>query len=114
MVSDTPTDDSRDFAYSWVSPGTWRTLFHRLNNMRAEEEKTLIDVYLTRLAALESAIVDAGDNLDTDKAAVWERNKREILDRTALFDGWRIRMCQFIGIAPGPLLSTGGLRVRRA
>lgn len=113
MVSDTPTDDSRDFAYSWVSPGTWRTLFHRLNHMTAEEEQILIDVYLTNLASLEALVVASGDDLDTDQAAVWTRNKNEIRDRTALFDGWRVRMCRFIGIAPGPMLSGGGMRVSR-
>ncbi len=114
MVSDTPTDYSRDFAYSWVSPGVWRTLYHRLENMKPEEEQILITTYLTNLYTLETAIAASGADLDTDKAAVWTRNKNEVADRLALFDSWRIRMCRFIGIAPGPMLGSGGLRVTRA
>jgi hypothetical protein len=110
---DTPVNDSQDFAYSFVSAGVWQTLNHRLNNMPAEVESTLISVYINNLTALESAIVAAGANLDTDKAAVWSRNKSEVADRSKLFDGWRRRMCAFIGIKPGPTLGNGGMSIRR-
>jgi hypothetical protein len=113
LLGDTVADDSRDFAYGWVSPGTWMTLQHRLTNLRPEEETTLISVYLTPLYALETAIFGAGDNLDTDQAAVWTRNKNEVSDRSKLFDQWRRRMCYFIGIAPGPSLGSGGGQVIR-
>jgi hypothetical protein len=113
MLGDTVADDSRDFAYGWVSPGTWQTLQHRLTNLRPEEETTLINVYLTNLATLESAIVGAGDNLDTDQAAVWTRNKTEVSDRTKLYNQWRREMCGFIGIAPGPFLGNGGGQIIR-
>jgi hypothetical protein len=109
MLGDTTADDSRDFAYSWVSPGIMQTLQHRLTNMRAEEEATLRTVYLTNLQNLESAVVAASNNLDTDVAAVWTRNRDEVSDRTSLFDMWRRRMCAFLGIAPGPGLSGGRL-----
>ena len=113
MLGDTVADDSRDFAYGWVSPGVWQTLNHRLANMRPEEESILINTYLTNLAALESAIPAASANLDTDEAAVWKHNKTEVSDRGALFDSWRRRMCQFIGVAPGPYLGAGGVRIVR-
>lgn len=113
MLGDTVTDDSRDFAYGWVSPGVWQTLTHRLASMRPEEEVVLITTYLTPLATLESAIYGAGDNLDTDQAAVWTHNKNEVADRTRLFDQWRRRMCYFIGIAPGPSLGNGGTMIVR-
>lgn len=113
LGTDTPADDSRDFAYGWVSPGVWQTLQHRLTHLTAENEQSLVTVYLTNLATLESAIVGAGDNLDTDVAAVWTRNKSEVSDRTRLFDSWRRRMCGFLGIAPGPALGQGGLRLVR-
>ena len=32
MIGSTPTDASRDFAYGWVSPGVWETLYSRLNS----------------------------------------------------------------------------------
>lgn len=111
LLADTRADDTRDFAYGFVSPGVWNTLEHRLNNLRPEEESTLVSVYLSNLSELESAMVAAGENLDTDVAAVWTRNKREIQDRASLFDEWRRRMCYFIGIAPGPSLDEGGCHV---
>jgi len=58
--------------------------------------------YLGTLAALESAIPRSSDNLDTDQAAVWSRNQNEYRDRELLFDGWRVRLCAFLGIPPGP------------
>ena len=104
LLADTVANDSNDFAYGWVTAGVWNTLEHRLNNLRPEEEATLITVFLTNLAPLEVAIVGAGDNLDTAVAAVWTRNENEVRDRRELFDDWRRRMCYFIGIAPGPSL----------
>lgn len=113
MLADTVVDDSRDFAYGWVSPGVWNTLQHRLTNMKPEEESILITTYLTPLATLETAIYGAGDNLDTDQAAVWTHNRNEVRDRKNLFDGWRRRMCYFIGVAPGPSLGNGGTQIVR-
>jgi hypothetical protein len=113
MLGDTVADDSRDFAYGWVSPGIWMTLQHRLTNLRPEEETTLTTVYLTPLYALETAIFGAGDNLDTDQAAVWTRNRSEVADRSKLFDSWRRRMCGFLGFAPGPALGNGAGQVIR-
>lgn len=113
LGTDTPADASRDFAYGWVSPGVWQTLFTRLENMPPETENTLISVYLSALYKLEAAIVSASDNLDTDQAAVWKRNRNEVSDRTNIFDQWRRRMCNLIGIAPGPYLGEGGLRIAR-
>ena len=106
---DTPADDSRDFAYGFVSPGVWQTLQHRLTNLTAENETTLVNIYLTNLYSLETAIVGASTNLDTSKAAVWEHNANEVADREKLFDGWRRRMCGFLGIAPGPDLGSSSM-----
>lgn len=114
MLADTVADNSRDFAYGWVSPGVWQTLEHRLNNMKPEEETVLITVYLTNLATLEAAIPAASADLDTDQAAVWKRNKNQVHDQRDLFDDWRRRMCYFIGVAPGPSLGSGGLTIERA
>lgn len=110
---DTPADASRDFAYGWVSPSVWQTLFTRLENMPPETESTLITVYLAPLAQLEQAILSSTANLDTDKASVWTHNKDEVRDRTKLFDLWRRRMCNLIGIPPGPYLGDGGMKISR-
>lgn len=113
MLADTVADDSRDFAYGWVSPGVWNTLEHRLNNIRPEEETRLVSVYLTNLALLEQDVVDSRDNVDTKQAAVWYRNEQEIAEKRDLFDDWRRRMCYFIGIAPGPSLGDGSSTISR-
>lgn len=83
------------------------SLIERLSNLSASEESVLINTYLTNLNALESAIVAAAANLDTDSAAVWTHNKNEVQDRERLFDSWRRRMCAFLGFAPGPGLNSG-------
>ncbi|HET6183227.1 MAG TPA: hypothetical protein VFA03_06485 [Acetobacteraceae bacterium] len=80
----------------------------RLNNLSPDEE-TVVRGYLQQLANLELAIVRASDNLDTEQAAVWTRNKTEIDDRLSLFDSWRRRLCAFFGLPPGPALRDGGV-----
>lgn len=78
----------------------------RLANLQPSEEAILINTYLANLTTLETAIVGASANLDTDEAAVWKHNKRERQDREALFDSWRRRMCSFLGFKPGPDLGS--------
>jgi hypothetical protein len=89
------------------------SLHQRLTSLSASEEAVLINTYLTNLAALESAIPTTSDNLDTDQAAVWKHNARELADRDRLFDSWRRRMCAFIGFAPGPGLGNGSVSLIR-
>jgi hypothetical protein len=113
MLADTVADDSRDFAYGWVSPGVMQTMQHRLTNMRPEEESILINTYLTNLYTIETAITAASADLDTKVAAVWERNPNQVADQTALFDDWRRRMCFFIGVPPGPSLGDGSTAIVR-
>jgi hypothetical protein len=73
----------------------------RINNL-ADGEVTVVRRYLETLASLEAAIPRASENLDTNQAAVWSRNPNEYRDRERLFDGWRVRLCGFLGIPPGP------------
>ncbi|HHH0170782.1 TPA: hypothetical protein ACPZI6_001238 [Yersinia enterocolitica] len=112
MLGDTTADSSRDFAYGWVSPGTWQTLQHRLDSLRPEEEVTVLN-YLDKISVLEEAVTDSSENLDTDQAAVWYHNKNEVSDRMKLFRLWRRELCGFIGIHPGPALGSGGTRIVR-
>jgi hypothetical protein len=86
---------------SWRFFQVYGLLEYRLNNL-AECELDVIRTYLTTLASLEIAIPRASDNLDTNQAAVWVRNQNEFRDRERLFDDWRIRLCAFLGIPPGP------------
>jgi hypothetical protein len=89
------------------------SLQQRLTTLSASEESVLINTYLTPLYTLETAVVGAGDNLDTDQAAVWTRNRTEVSDRTKLRNQIRREMCGFIGFAPGPALGNGAGQVIR-
>lgn len=104
--------DDQDIVYGYFGMVVM-SLHKRLTTLSASEESVLIATYLTNLYALEVAITGAGANLDTDAAAVWTHNKNEVSDRMKLFDGWRRRLCQFIGIAPGPALGNGGIQLVR-
>jgi hypothetical protein len=84
----------------------------RLNNMATEEEVVIRTTYLTNLNTLETAIVSASSNLDTAKAAVWEHNPNEQRDRENLFASWRRKLCDFLGVPPGPAIAGGGSSMR--
>lgn len=83
------------------------SLHTRLTSLSATEEVVLVGIYLTNLNSLEGAIPLAGDNLDTEAAAVWKHNATEVRDRLALLAQWCLRMCVFLGVAPGPGLQVG-------
>lgn len=85
------------------------TLEFRLNNMQPSEEAVIRVTYLANLYLLETDVISARENLDTDQAAVWVHNKNEQRDRDRLFDSWSRRLCGFLGIPPGPALGDGGL-----
>ncbi len=87
------------------------TLEFKLNNLQDVEEAVIRTTYLANLATLETAIVSASTNLDTDSAGPWTHNKNEVRDRERLFDDWRRRLCHFLGIPPGPGLSDSGIRI---
>ncbi|HEX3399901.1 MAG TPA: hypothetical protein VHT74_06215 [Acetobacteraceae bacterium] len=93
---------------------TWRffqaygLLEFRMNNL-SEAEGVVVRRYLGTLTVLESAVPRSGDNLDTDQAAVWTRNRDELRDRAKLFDDWRRRLCGFFGVPPGPAMADSGI-----
>lgn len=82
------------------------TLEYRMSNLLPEEEAVITATYLPNLTTLEAAIPAVGANLDTDVAAVWTHNRNELRDREALFSSWRRKLCGFLGIPPGPDLSS--------
>ena len=84
------------------------TLEYRLSNLLAEEEGVVRTTYLANLTTLETAIPGTSANLDTDQAAVWTHNKREMADREALFANWRKKLCEFLGVPPGPAFGSVG------
>lgn len=82
------------------------TLEYRLTNLTVSEV-VVLRTYLSQLAPLETGILGAAANLDTAQAAVWTRNASEVRDRERLYDGWRRRLCSFLGVPPGPEFGGG-------
>ena len=85
----------------------YQALEVRLQNLTMNEA-TVVQTYLTGLRTLEAAIPGVGNNLDTDRAAVWKHNANEQRDRDRLYDSWRRRFCGFLGVPPGPELADSG------
>ena len=83
-------------------------LEYRIDGL-SDTEAAVVRRYLGTLTVLELAVPRAGENLDTDQASVWTRNRDELRDRGRLFDDWRRRLCGFLGVAPGPALGDGGI-----
>ena len=122
MFTDAQKTDIRRFcgypAYGAGASGFegWRffqaygDLEYRMNNLSAAEETVVETIYLPNLTSLEAAIPAASSNLDTAVAAVWTHNPHELRDRDRLLDGWRLRLCGFLGVPPGPDLSGRGRR----
>ena len=92
---------------SWRFFQAYGLMEYRLNNL-APAEIQVVRQYLSQLYPLETAITTAGDNMGTDRAAVWTRNRTEEADRSRLLDNWRRRLCSFLGLPPGPALGDSG------
>jgi hypothetical protein len=75
---------------------------YKLINMQAEEESEVINYYIPNLDELKADMPAIRDNLDTKQAAVWIWNDKEFPNRRAL--------CNFLGLTPGPGLSSGGMQ----
>jgi hypothetical protein len=93
---------------SWRFYQVYGLLEFRLNNL-SEAEMRITRRYLGTLSVMEIAIPRSADNLDTDTASVWTRNRDEPRDRSRLFDEWRRRLCSFLGVPPGPGLTDYGI-----
>jgi hypothetical protein len=81
---------------------------YRLSNL-SDSEEAVVRSQLGTLNALEAAVPRAAENLDTDQAAVWTRNRDEVRDRARLLAAWSRRLCGFLGLPPGPALGDAGL-----
>jgi hypothetical protein len=82
-------------------------LEYRMANL-APTEEVVVQNYLSNLTGLEFAVTSASQNLDTNQVVTWQHNKNEVNDRMQLFLLWCSRLCQFLGVAPGPGLNFGG------
>jgi hypothetical protein len=91
------------FPYPWIMR-QYLALEYRLRHMSANEGAVVVNTYLANLTTLETAIVGASANLDTTSAGPWVHNANEQRDRERLFSSWRLRLCEFLGVPPGPQL----------
>jgi hypothetical protein len=92
---------------SWRFFQAFGLLEYRMTNFRPEEFQ-VCRLMLSQLYPLELAIYSSTSNLDTDQAAVWTHNKREVADRMSLYRQWRRELCGIMGVPPGPALGNGG------
>ena len=95
------------FPFPWIMK-QYLALEYRLQHLDANEGAVVVNTYLANLNTLETAIVGASANLDTDSAAVWKHNKNEVRDREALFASWRRKLAAFLGVPMGPQFDDGG------
>ncbi|MCE2563653.1 hypothetical protein [Komagataeibacter sp. FNDCF1] len=79
----------------------------RLRNL-APTECAQARAFIAQCQILEGAIMAATASLDTDRAAVWTRNRTEVTDRFTLYTRWRVQLCNFLGVPPGPGLRGAG------
>jgi hypothetical protein len=92
----------------WQYYNHYGQLEYRITHL-SDPELVIVRRYLATLTNLEVAVPRAGENLDTDQASIWTRNKDEARDRLGLLDEWRKRLCGFIGVPPGPALAAGAV-----
>jgi len=78
----------------------------RMGNLSGAELQQ-VRLYLSQLYPLETALLEASDNLDTAQAASWYHNGHELRDRVALLTLWRRRLCVFLGVTGGLELQDG-------
>jgi hypothetical protein len=98
--------------FGWVFEEDYATLTLRLQNMSSDEASVITTTFLPSLYTLESAVVGASANLDTDTAAVWKHNKNEVSDRNNLYYLKRRELCAYIGVKPGRGLGAAASVIR--
>lgn len=99
--------DLRRFCGYPPGGGTHADVVARAAARLVPEEIAVARIFLGQLRTLEAAVPAAGDNLDTDQAAVWTRNRDEVRDREALLRSWSGRLCAALGIQSGPMTGVG-------
>lgn len=110
VTGDPESTPYRELVYSNVSY-MGLSLDYRLTHLDAHEA-AIVCKFLDKLSSLEEEIYGASDNLDTEEAAVWKRNKSEVSDRINHYTWHRRELCTFLGFPPGPQLSAGNRIVR--
>lgn len=94
----------------WRFFQAYGTLEYRLTNL-APAEFGIVRQFLTNLYTLETATVTQSSTLNVDTAAVFKRNADEQKERAKLLAYWSKRLCDFIGVPPGPNFESGAIRI---
>ena len=79
----------------------------RMNNLAAAEYQN-VRYRLSLLYPIETAIAAAYTTLNVDQAAAFKRNANEIAAREGHFANECRKLCQVVGVVPGPNLSVSG------
>jgi len=74
---------------------------YRMQNLTVEEEGFVRIHFLTPLAHIETEWLNTVDNLDTDVAAVWKRNKAELSEKRSIYMRLRKDLCAYFGLMYG-------------
>lgn len=90
--------NSNTTVFGWRFMVWWGALEFRLNNLSIEEEGEIKNLYLPQLRLMQSDLYASYDDLDTNKAAVWDRNPKEISDKRKLYLLARKDLCEFLGV----------------
>lgn len=112
VTGDVTSAPYRELVYSNVSY-FGLSIDYRLSHLSTEEEYLVTTYFLVNLKARRDEIQAAAENLDTNRAAIWERNRDEVGNRMAMFNALRRELCFFLGFQPGPMI-TASIRSVRA
>ena len=85
----------------------YQSLEYRMGAMLPAELVIARD-HIATCSAAKVAWRGGADNLDTDQAAIWYRNRQEMHDRRAYYRECRRDLARFMGIPVGPELSGEG------
>jgi hypothetical protein len=83
---------------------------YRMNNLSVDEVAVVTNMLVT-LVGFEASLQGSVNDLDTDAAGPWKRNKDEVRDRRGVLELWSRRLCDFMGIPPGPAMTMSGLQL---
>ena len=109
----------REFTgYGLYGPGPGSQSFHRFTvgyqsleyrmGAMLPAELVITRDHIATCTAAKAAWRSGADNLDTDQAAIWYRNRREMGDRRAYYRECRRDLARFMGIPTGPELAGEG------
>jgi len=97
-----PGPGDATFARFMVS---YRTLEYRLTAL-TPEELTIARDHLATCQAAKVAWRSGSDNLDTDQAAIWYRNRDEMPNRRLYYRECRLDLARFMGVPAGPQMDS--------